>query len=77
MQPKRSMASNPFAQVFLNMLNLWDREEIALPDLSIRYLGGLDLHMPVDVLDSFRGSQRREFGVDVCLQYGAVQADHD
>ena len=53
MQPKRSMASNPFAQVFLNMLNLWDREEIALPDLSIRYLGGLDLHMPVDVLTLF------------------------
>ena len=53
MQPKRSMASNPFAQVFLNMLNLWDREEITLPELSIRPLGGLDLHMPVDVFTLF------------------------
>jgi amino acid adenylation domain-containing protein len=53
MQPKRRMNSNPFAQVFLNMLNLWDREEASLPNLSIRPLGGLDLHMPVDLFTLF------------------------
>lgn len=58
MQPKRSMASNPFAQVFLNMLNLWDREEVSVPGLSISYLGGLDLHMPVDVLTLFAAVNR-------------------
>src|SRR5262249_35917372 len=58
MQPKRSMASNPFAQVFLNMLNLWDREEVSVQDLSIGYLGGLDLHMPVDVLTLFAAVNR-------------------
>ena len=53
MQPKRRMNSNPFAQIFLNMLNLWDREEVSLPNLSIRPLGGLDLHMPVDLFTLF------------------------
>jgi len=53
MQPKRSMNSNPFAQVFLNMLNLWDSEEVSLPNLSIRPLDGLDLHMPVDLVTLF------------------------
>ena len=53
-QPDRSTNnSNPFAQVFLNMLNLWDREELSLPDLSIRPLGGLDMHYPVDLLSLF------------------------
>jgi amino acid adenylation domain-containing protein len=53
MQPKRSANSNPFAQVFMNMLNLWDREDVTLPDASIRPLGGLDLHMPVDLFTLF------------------------
>jgi amino acid adenylation domain-containing protein len=53
MQPKRSLNSNPFVQVFLNMLNLWDREEVSLPNLSIRPLGGLDLHLPTDLLTVF------------------------
>ena len=35
------------------MLNLWDREEVSLPNLSIRPLGGLDVHMPTDVLMLF------------------------
>jgi amino acid adenylation domain-containing protein len=53
MQPKRSANSNPFVRVLLNMLNLWDREEVSLPNLSIRPLGGLDVHMPTDVLMLF------------------------
>ena len=52
-QPKRSVNSNPFSQIFLNMLNLWDREEVSLPNLSIRPLGGVDLHMPVDLFTVF------------------------
>ena len=48
MRPKRGLHSNPFARVFLNMLNLWDRDEVLLPNLSIRPLGGLDLHVPTD-----------------------------
>ena len=53
MQPKRSLNSNPFVQVFLNMLNLWDRDELSLPDLSIRPMGGLDLHLPTDLFTVF------------------------
>ena len=53
LQPKRSSNSNPFAQVFINMLNLWDREAVELPGASIRPLGGLDLHMPVDFFTLF------------------------
>jgi aspartate racemase len=53
MRPNRDVNSNPFAQIFLNMLNLWDREEVSLPNLSIRPLGGLDLHMPVDLFTLF------------------------
>ena len=59
MQPKRSVNSNPFVQVLLNMLNLWDREEVSLPNLSIRPLGGLDVHMPTDVLMLFASESAR------------------
>ena len=54
MQPKRSSHSNPFSRVFLNMLNLWDRDEVLLPNLSIRPLGGLDLHVPTDFFGVFK-----------------------
>ena len=37
----------------MNMLNLWDREAVELPGASIRPLGGLDLHMPVDFFTLF------------------------
>ena len=60
MQPKRSTNSNPFAQVFVNMLNLWERDAVALPGASIRPLGGLDLHMPVDVFTLFAAVGRSE-----------------
>jgi hypothetical protein len=51
-QPDRSATnSNPLAQVFLNMVNLWELEELSLPNLSIQPLGAPpDLHNPVDVL---------------------------
>ena len=62
-QPKRSLNSNPFVQVFLNMLNLWDREEVSLPNLSIRPLGGLDLHMPVDVFTLFASVNAQGLGL--------------
>ena len=60
MQPKRTATSNPFVQVTLNMLNLWDRDEVFLPDLSIRPLGGLDLHMPTEVLLLFASGNARQ-----------------
>jgi amino acid adenylation domain-containing protein len=60
MQPKRNANSNPFVQIFLNMLNLWDREEVSLPDLSIRPLGGIDLHMPVDLFTLFASVSARQ-----------------
>ncbi len=62
-----SMNSNPFAQVFLNMLNLWDSEEVSLPNLSIRPLGGLDLHMPTDLIDPLRQGKRRSNSICFCL----------
>jgi amino acid adenylation domain-containing protein len=60
MQPKRSVNSNPFVRVLLNMLNLWDREEVSLPNLSIRPLGGLDVHMPTDVLMLFASESSQQ-----------------
>jgi amino acid adenylation domain-containing protein len=60
MRPKRSVNSNPFVQVFLNMLNLWDRDELSLPNLSIRPLGGLDVHMPVDFFTVFASVSARQ-----------------
>ena len=63
LQPKRSVNSNPFAQIFLNMLNLWDREEVSLPNLSIRPLGGLALHMPVDLFTLFARVSERQLGL--------------
>jgi non-ribosomal peptide synthetase component F len=60
MQPKRSANSNPFIRVFLNMLNLWDRDDVSLPNLSIRPLGGLDLHMPVDFFTLFVAKSARQ-----------------
>ena len=60
MRPKRSANSNPFVQVFLNMHNLWDRDEVPLPNLSIRPLGGIDLHMPAEFFTVIAsGSARR------------------
>jgi amino acid adenylation domain-containing protein len=63
MQPKRSVNSNPFVQVFLNMLNLWDRDELSLPNLSMRPLGGLDLHMPADFFTVFAAGSSRELSL--------------
>jgi amino acid adenylation domain-containing protein len=61
--------SNPFAQIFLNMLNLWDREDILLPDLSIRPLGGLDLHNPVDLLSLY--ASVNSGGLDLTFAYSS------
>lgn len=64
MQPDRSgNNSNPFAQVFLNMLNLWDREEVPLPNLSMLPLGGLDLHNPVDLLTLFASANASQLNL--------------
>ena len=60
MRRTRRANSNPFAQVFLNMFNMWDREEVSLPNLSIRPLGGIDTHMPLDSLFVFASGSGRE-----------------
>jgi amino acid adenylation domain-containing protein len=69
-QPDRSANhSNPFAQVFLNMLNLWDRQEVSLPNLSIRPLGGLDLHNPVDLLSLYASVNSNQ--LDLTFSYSS------
>ena len=69
MRPRRNVNSNPFAQVFLNMLNLWDRDEVAVSGLSIRPLGGVDMHMPADVLTLF--ANELEGQLNLTFVYGA------
>jgi amino acid adenylation domain-containing protein len=51
--PQRALNSNPFADVFLNMLNMWNREEAVLANLRIRSLGGLDVHVAAYALTLF------------------------
>jgi len=63
-QPKRQMNGSTFVRVFLNMLTMWDQEEVNfLPNLSIRSLGGIDLHLPTDFLWVFASSSERELSL--------------
>ena len=72
MRPKRGLHTNPFARVFLNMLNLWDRNEVLLPNLSIRPIGGLDLHVPTDFSGGSGGVDLTTTAFCLYVQHRAV-----
>jgi len=67
-KPERGRANNPLAQVFINMLNFWKRDEIVLPELRIRPLGGFDIHCVADAITLFVSVGHEH--VDLCYVYG-------
>jgi amino acid adenylation domain-containing protein len=67
LKPERGMDRNPLAQVFLNMLNLWKRDELAFSDLRVRSLGGLDIHAVADEITLFVAEGHDS--ADLCYVY--------
>lgn len=74
-RPERGLSSNPLAQVFLNMLNVGSREDLVLPDLRIRPLGGLDIHAVADGLTLFVAENHGQ--LDLCYVYSTELFDTD
>jgi amino acid adenylation domain-containing protein len=68
-KPERGLSSNPLAQVFLNMLNFWKREEILLPGLRFFPIGGLDVHAVADGITLFVSEGQEH--ADFCYAYSS------
>ena len=75
-QPTRRANSNPFAQVFLNMLNLWDRKKYPYRTFLSALSVGSICTCP-GILYRLRLGKRTRAASHFSLQHRAVQGGHD
>ncbi len=65
--PERGLSNNPLTNVFFNMLNFWKRDEVTLPSVRVRPIGGLDLHSVADGITLFAYESQDRLGL--CFSY--------
>ena len=66
MNPERGVTVNPLAQVGLNLLNVWKRDELVLPGLRVT-IGGIDLNSAVETLNLLVAEHNDH--ADLCYLY--------